>query len=386
MKALMSTVLAIWRSPPNRLFSLDATSDPAPVPARMTWLGAALGMRLARKRWRSEGMEAFDRFQTPGLALPAFCLRPANGLPVRCQDQSCAGIGDLDAMPTGFEDVEKERLLDCVLVWPRLDGDAGFQENVSGTQDVLAAVQRVGDVVEAPFHAVCFLGVSEVVALVRRRQPHAGLFTGIENDLLGQAEAQIILEEFAVGLDVDGEAIEVVESAHVHATRRIALGLVLQGRTQVGRCLVPFGFVIQLDDMAVRVMEAIARSMPEFAFMPTDAGAGSFDRLDTALQGLRAACAKSRVAQGRYIRCRQLKRIALVVVPRTKIDGLTLAAALRHSHDVDKEAEAFLGLACQKLQVAEMGHIHHRFIAHAPHSPPIASWFRDDDLAPCRSR
>src|ERR1035437_6286312 len=48
--------------------------------------------------------------------------------------------------------------------------------------------------------------VSEVVGLVGGGHPHAGLRAVVEHDLLGQHEAEIVLEEFPVRLDVHRQA------------------------------------------------------------------------------------------------------------------------------------------------------------------------------------
>ena len=112
------------------------------------------------------GVEGLDRLQPPGLALLALFLGPDDRLPVGREDQAGAGVGDLDAVAAGLVDVEEEGLLDRVLVRAGLDVDAVLQEDVGGAQDLLAAVERVGDVVEAARLAVVVAGEGEVVALV----------------------------------------------------------------------------------------------------------------------------------------------------------------------------------------------------------------------------
>src|SRR4051794_39021302 len=115
------------------------------------------------------GMERLDRLQSPGLALLALFLGPDDRLPVRCQNETGSGIGDLDAVAAGLVDVEEESLLDGVLVRAGLDVDAVFEEDVGGTQHVLAAVERVGDVMEAAGLAEMVTRTGEIVALVRHR-------------------------------------------------------------------------------------------------------------------------------------------------------------------------------------------------------------------------
>src|SRR3954471_15939549 len=59
-----------------------------------------------------------------------------------------AGVGDLYAIAAGLIHIQKEGLLDGVLVRAGLDVDAVLQENVGGAQNVFAAVEGVGDVME----------------------------------------------------------------------------------------------------------------------------------------------------------------------------------------------------------------------------------------------
>src|SRR5882672_9243654 len=92
-------------------------------------------------RRRAVGMKRLDRLQPPRLALPALLLGPDDRLPVRRENETGAGVGDLDPVATGFVHIEEERLLNGVLVRAGLDVDAVFQENVGGAQDVLAAVE-----------------------------------------------------------------------------------------------------------------------------------------------------------------------------------------------------------------------------------------------------
>src|SRR3954465_2873001 len=94
-------------------------------------------------------MERLDRLQPPRLPLLALLFGPDDRLPVGSQDQPGAGVGDFDAVAAGLPDVEEEGLLDGVLVRAGLDEDAVLEKNIGAAQDVLAAVEGVGDVVEA---------------------------------------------------------------------------------------------------------------------------------------------------------------------------------------------------------------------------------------------
>ena len=186
----------------------------------------------------------------------------------------------------------------------------------------------------------------------------------VEHDLLGQAEAEIVLEELAVGLDVGGEPIEMVDAPHVAAARRIALRLVLQGGLLVGRRVVPFGLVIKLDDVAVGILADEGLAVAEIAIGPADVEAGAFQRRRAPLQRLRRARAEGDMRHAGGLRGGELERIALVVVPAAQIDAVALLAALGHAHHVDEELAALLEFRRQHFEMAEMGDVDVRFGLH----------------------
>ncbi len=80
-----------------------------------------------------------------------------------------------------------------------------------------------------------------------------------------------------------------IEAANIDAARRKALRLILQRGFLVGRRLVPFGLVIELDDVAVGIAAAERRALPHVAIGPADLEARSLQRGDAAFQRLRAA-------------------------------------------------------------------------------------------------
>ncbi len=318
----------------------------------------------SRKRRGAVGVEGLDGLQAPGLALLALGLGPDDRLPVRGEDEAGAGVGDFDAVAAGLVDVEEEGLLDGVLVRAGLDEDAVLEKDVGGLEDGFAAVEREGDVVEAAADAVGFAGVGEVVALVGGGEPHAGFGAVVEHDEFGGAEAEGGLEELAVGADVDGEAVEMVEPADVDAAAGDALRLVLERGAEVVGGLVPLGLVVDLEGVAVGVAEAVGGAVAEFAVAPAEAEAGGFEGGDPAVERLFAAGAEGGVAHAGGVRRGELEGVALVIVPAAEVDGVALAAALGHSHDIDEEAEQLLGLGCEQFEVAEMGHVHDRFVLH----------------------
>src|SRR3982074_3310665 len=93
-------------------------------------------------------MERRDGLEPPRLALLALLLGPHDRLPVGRQNETGASVGDLDPVAAGLVDVAAERLLDRMLVRAGLDEDAVLQKDVGGAQNILAAVERVSDVME----------------------------------------------------------------------------------------------------------------------------------------------------------------------------------------------------------------------------------------------
>src|SRR5207344_1728206 len=138
------------------------------------------------------------------------------------------------AISAGLVYIKKEGLLDRMFVRPGLDIDAILEKDVGGAQNVFARIKREGYVVQASFGARVIARVSKVIAFVCRGHPHADLGAIVEHNLLGQHEAEIVLEKFSVGFDVDSKPVEVIDASHVYPARRVALRLILEGRLEFG--------------------------------------------------------------------------------------------------------------------------------------------------------
>jgi hypothetical protein len=117
----------------------------------------------------------------------------------------------------------------------------------------------------------------------RRKQPHAHFLARVQHDLLGETEAQIVLEELAIGPDIDREAVEMVEPANIRAAGGIALGLVFQRGTQDLRRLIPLGFMVKFDHMPIGVCEAIRWPVTIFVLDSANSCSRTLDRLDPLL-------------------------------------------------------------------------------------------------------
>src|SRR6185437_3038485 len=208
---------------------------------------AASLLRDQFHRRRPIGVERLDRLEAPGLAFFAFGFGPANGLPVRSEDQPRSGIGNFHAIATGFVDVQKESLLNSVLVRARFDIDAIFEKDIRCQQHLFSAVNSISDVMETSFRSGIVARIGEIVRFVGAGHPYSGLGAIVENDLLREPEAKILFEKFAIGFDVHSKCIPMIEAADVNATGRKSLGLILQSRTQFRRRFIPLCFVIKLD-------------------------------------------------------------------------------------------------------------------------------------------
>ena len=176
-------------------------------------------------------MEGLDGLDAPGLALRSASGPDDAGLVGRV-DEAPAG-GDLDAVAAGLDPVQEEALRDRVLGRRGLDRDAGVDPDVGGAHALLARVDPEGDVVQAAVGAVRVARVDELVGGDRRAHPGAGLGAVVELDALVEPVAERVDAELAVGADIGGEEVDVVEALDRAAAAGVAAGHVLVRRAQV---------------------------------------------------------------------------------------------------------------------------------------------------------
>ncbi len=117
--------------------------------------------------------------------------------------------------------------------------------------------------------------VGKVITFVCCGHPHAGLGAIVEHNLLGQHETEIVLEKFAVGFDVNGKTVEMVNASHIYAARRVTLRLILECWLEFGRSFVPFGVVVDLEFVAVRILELKCLAVTNIAITPPDIETGA---------------------------------------------------------------------------------------------------------------
>ena len=155
-----------------------------------------------------------------------------------------------------------------------------------------------------------------------------------------------------------------IESPHVDAARGESHGLIFQRGPQFGRRFVPLGLIINLDLVAVGIVEGERRAVAEIAVGPTDIVARAFQRGDAALERLRAPRAKRHVGHARGFRGGQFQRVVLVIVPTAQINRIALARRFRHAHHVDEKFQAFVRLRRKHFHVREMREVENRFWLH----------------------
>ena len=208
------------------------------------------------------------------------------------------------------------------------------------------------------------LRVGEIVALVGAGHPHGGFDAAVEHDLLGEPEAEIFLEKRAVGFDVHGQSVQVIQPANVHAARRKALRLIFQRRLQSGGGFIPLRFVIELDFVAVGILADKGRAVRQIAVGPAESKPEPFSAATRRSSACGLRVRKATWPSARLFRRGQLQRVALVIVIRAKINRIAFASAFGHAHDIDEEAQAFLGLGREQFQMAQVGQVHDGFRLH----------------------
>src|SRR5262249_12367598 len=133
-----------------------------------------------------------------------------------------------------------------------------------------------------------------------------------------------------------------IDASHVNPARRITLRLILERRPEFRRGLIPFGFVVDLELVAVRIPELKCLAVAEIAVAPADIETRSLQCGRASLQGPERTRPEGRVSEAGRLGCRQLERVLLIVVPAAQKDTVAFFTTLRHAHDVDEKPAAFL--------------------------------------------
>src|SRR3954467_13382956 len=121
---------------------------------------------------------------------------------------------------------------------------------------------------QATVGAVRVAGVYELVGGDRRAHPGAGLRAVVELDALVEAVAERVDAELPVGPHVRGQDVDVVQALDRAAAAGVAAGDVLERRAQVLGRVVALALVVELEDVAVGVAEAVGGAAAEVAVRP----------------------------------------------------------------------------------------------------------------------
>jgi len=224
------------------------------------------------------------------LAAGALALGPRHRLVGGVVDEVGAG-GHLDAVTAGLVHIQEHPLGDRVLGRRHLDRHVGIQEQVSGAKELLARIDEPREVVQPGGRGRSSGVIGDVDQLVGRdRQAHpcARLLAAIEDHLLIQAEPQLLGREPAVGGDIGGEHVDVIDP----------LGPLPPGRRGAGaRCAAadadaraarsgPARRTVRTDGR--RIPELVGGAVAVIAVTPAVAEADRLDALDPSLQRLGA--------------------------------------------------------------------------------------------------
>ena len=326
------------------------------IPAPPGVLCRTVGTGMVLDRRGAVGMETLDGLQSPGLALSAVGLRPANRFPIRGEDQAGTGIGQFHPVAGGFPDIEKERALNSVFVRSCFDVDPRLEEQVGCAQDILPLVGCVGNVVQTTEPAAVLFGAGKVVGLVVDREPAATQPSVVELDILSHTTAEAGLHEVAKFSDVVGQQIQMVDPARRDTCEPA-------GRVLQGGCVARFGggaarLVVDFEHMAERILET---ECPAMALVAIDPAMGfvsaRLNRRHTPLQSLRRCSAIADMAHARRFRARQFERAELIIVPGAQIGAVVVPTREFEPEIPGEERQAFVEFISQHLDMAEIGQI-----------------------------
>jgi hypothetical protein len=140
-----------------------------------------------------------------------------------------------------------------------------------------------------PAAAVCQVaGIGDIVGFVVAGESTAAKRSVVELNHFGHAAAERRRNETADRIDVARQQIDVIETPGRDRPIGRVLRLVLERRPLIGWRLVALGFVVDLEDVAVWIVELVGGAVRLVVVMPADAGAERLDGFDPPLQRLPA--------------------------------------------------------------------------------------------------
>jgi hypothetical protein len=172
--------------------------------------------------------------------------------------------------------------------------------------------------------------------------------------LLAQAESELLLREAAIGRNVAGKQRQVVDAPHPDAVAGDLHGQVLERGTQViGRAVFRL-LVIDLHQVAVRVVETVGRSAADVAFLPADPQARGRDRLDAPLQRLGRRGTPGDASDAGVLRFGELERREGVIAVGAQVDRHAAVVNDLHAENIAKVPEGPGRIRREQLDAAQM--------------------------------
>src|SRR5215207_6623609 len=130
--------------------------------------------------------------------------------------------------------------------------------------------------------------VRDIVDQRRDADPGVGLGAVVEYDVLPQLEPQVLLHELPVRRHLLAQHVYVVQPPHPHAPARMPLGLVLQRGALVLGSAVLLSLVVDLHQVAVRIIKAVGWTMARIILDPPFSAPALLERPHPAVESLRA--------------------------------------------------------------------------------------------------
>ncbi len=148
-----------------------------------------------------------------------------------------------------------------------------------------------------------------------------------------------------------------VEPFHGDAAPRVALGLVLQRRRELGRGVVAIRLVQDLEHVPVGVGEPVRRPVAVVAVAPPLPPTSRLDSPGHPVERLLVPGPERQVADAGPSRLGQLEAVAPVVSPSAQVRRRPVLRLDLHAEDVDEEPEALLRRRREKLGVVDVREI-----------------------------
>ena len=196
----------------------------------------------------------------------------------------------------------------------------------------------------------------EVVRLlvVRRHREDHEVGVVAEHRVLREGGAERVAEPLGVALRIGRHHGDVVDLARRDTARDVALRPIRERRLHSLRRHVPLVLPEDLVEMAARRVEAEGAPVAHRVLLPAGAGAALLEARDGGLEIAGAPRAPADVTEAGLRRLRQHQAVMRPLTPAAQEHGLPGASRLLEADDVLVEAQRFLRLRRQDLDVRKV--------------------------------